>query len=81
MKNKYNFSQVAQIYCDELGIYDVPTMELYLKGVFSDLPTQTYEKNIIGTIIKNENGKLGRSEYFPDFYLNPQAELLEGTAK
>ena len=67
MKNKYNFSQVAKAYCDELGV-DIPCMEDYLKGIFSDLPINEYEKNIIGTTLKNEYMS-GRSEYFPDFYI------------
>ena len=64
MKNKYDFSQVAAVYCSELGI-DVPNeMELYLKGIFSDLPIKEYENKIIGMCKK----KTDRSEYFPDFY-------------
>jgi hypothetical protein len=64
MKNKYNFSQVAKAYCDELGM-DIPCMEDYLKGIFSDLPIKEYEKMIIGMCEK----KTDRSEYFPDFYI------------
>lgn len=63
MKNKYDFSQVAAVYCAELGI-DAPEMEQYLKGIFSDLPIKEYENKIIGMCEK----KTDRSEYFPDFY-------------
>lgn len=64
MKNKYNFSQVAAVYCAELGI-DASEMEQYLKGIFSDLPIDIYENNIKNKIKGNCNS---RSEYFPDFY-------------
>lgn len=65
MKNKYNFSQVAAIYCAELGI-DYPQMEDYLKGIFSDLSVNDYETEI--RVKTNTVLKENRSEFFPDFY-------------
>lgn len=64
MKNKYNFSQVAAIYCAELEIDALEEMEQYLKGIFSDLLTDK-EEDIIKMKTRN---KENRSEYFPDFY-------------
>ena len=63
MKNKYNFSQVAAIYCAELEI-DYPNMEDYLKGIFSDLSVENYETEIK----KKTKTKINRFEYFPDLY-------------
>ena len=36
MKNKYNWTQVAQVYCQEFGI-DYPRMEEYLKGIYTQI--------------------------------------------
>lgn len=64
MKNKYSWSQVADIYSRELGI-EYPQMENYLKGIYSDLPIDDYEKEITELIKTTKHNK---SEYFPDLY-------------
>lgn len=70
MKNRYTWSQVAQIYNSELGIeYD--GMEQYLRGLYSDLKNmenEQHEKNIKTEINKNNINNI-KSEYFPDFYI------------
>lgn len=65
MKNRYNWTQVAQVYCQELGI-DYPRMEEYLRGIFSDIPIEEYENEITELLIKNKD--TNKSEYFPDLY-------------
>ena len=45
MKNRYNWAQVADIYCKELGI-TYPRMEEYLRGIYSDLPIAELEDDI-----------------------------------
>ena len=68
MKNKYNWAQVADIYCQELGV-DFPEMEEYLKGIYSDIPSERlYEYQMrLQNKLKNMNN---RSEYFPDLYID-----------
>jgi hypothetical protein len=71
MKNKYNFSQVAQVYCQEIGV-DIPYMEEYLMAVFKNKPLEDYDQRLKEDITTN-------SEYFPEFWIMaPQAELPEG---
>lgn len=65
MKNKFNWAQVAEVYCKELGI-NYPKMEEYLKGIYSDLPVETYEKELINILNTPSDNK---SEYFPDLYV------------
>lgn len=71
MKNKYNWTQVAQVYCQELGI-DYPRMEEYLRNIYSDLPVDEYENDM-------RNLLNGKSEYFPDLYV--ESSMLRGTEK
>lgn len=63
MKNKYNFSQVAACYCEELGV-EVPCMEQFLRAIFNNGPVEEYEKEIIETIKGRYDG---RSEFFPEY--------------
>ena len=78
MKNKYNFSDVAGVYCRELGV-DIPCMEQYLRAIFNNEPIEEYEKEIIEALKGRYDG---RSEFFPEYKtINPQAVLLEGTLK
>lgn len=71
MKNKFNFSQIAQVYCHEIGV-EVPFMEDYLRAVFQGQPLEEYDKALKELIVTN-------SEYFPEFWIvTPQAELPEG---
>lgn len=65
MKNKYNFSQVAQVYCEEIGV-EVPFMEEYLRAVFSGKPLDDYDA-MFKTIYSN-------SEYFPELQNNPRPD-------
>ena len=65
MKNKYNWAQVAEVYCKELGI-QYPNMEDYLKGIYSDSPIDNYEKEI--TELLKKTTEYNKSEYFPDLY-------------
>lgn len=69
MKNRYNWTQVAQVYCQELGI-NYSKMEEYLRGIFSDIPIEEYEyeyENEIKELLIN-NEDTNKSEYFPDLY-------------
>lgn len=61
MKNKYTFSQVAEKYCEEIGV-DVPFMEEYLRAVFSGKPLADYD-NKFKSIYSN-------SELFPELHKN-----------
>lgn len=61
MKNKYTFSQVAEKYCEEIGV-DVPFMEEYLRAVFSGKPLADYD-NMLINIYSN-------SEMFPELHKN-----------
>lgn len=72
MKNRYNWTQVAQLYCQELGI-DYPRMEEYLRNIYSDLPVDEYENDIRRLL----NGN--KSEYFPDLYV--ESSMLRGTER
>jgi hypothetical protein len=63
MKNKYNFSQVAAVYCAEIGV-EIPCMEQYLRAIFNNGPVEEYEKEIIETIKGRYDG---RSEFFPEY--------------
>lgn len=74
MKNRYNWTQVAQLYCQELGI-DFPCMEEYLRRIYSDLPVDEYEKDMR----KKFNGN--KSEYFPDLYVESPVFDYRGTDK
>ena len=67
MKKKLTFSQVAEIYCNELGV-DVPQMETYLRAIFNDEPTEELEKEIETTLRNRYDGK---SEYFPEYNKPP----------
>lgn len=71
MKNRYNWTQVAQVYCQELGI-EYPRMEDYLRAIYSDLPIEEYE-NEIRKLLNNN-----KSEYFPDLYVESS---IRGTEK
>jgi hypothetical protein len=64
MKNRYNWAQVADIYCKELGI-TYPRMEEYLRGIYSDLPIAELEDDIK----KLAQATIQKSEYFPDMYV------------
>lgn len=72
MKNKFNFSQIAQVYCQEIGV-EVPFMEEYLIAVFKNQPIEEYDRQMKEQVKTN-------SEYFPEFWevILPQAELPEG---
>lgn len=64
MKNKYNMTQVAQCYCEELGV-SVPFMEEYLlcvftKGKLNKEKIEEFDKRLKAAITTN-------SEYFPEF--------------
>ena len=64
MKNKYNMTQVAQCYCQEIGM-DVPFMEEYLltvfqKGKLNKEKIEEFDKRLREAIITN-------SEYFPEW--------------
>lgn len=61
MKNKYTFSQVAEKYCEEIGV-DIPFMEEYLRAVFSGKPLADYD-NMFKNIYSN-------SELFPELHKN-----------
>lgn len=74
MKNRFNFSQIAEVYCNELGVY-VPCMEDYLKAIFKDLPTDIYEQEIEETLRNRYDGK---SEFFPEYKKKPLQANLEG---
>lgn len=69
MKNKYNLSQVAEVYCRELGV-EVPQMEQYLRAIFQNEPIESLEKEIESTIRKTYDR---RSEFFPEYNEPPQA--------
>lgn len=43
MKNKYNLQQVAQKYCEEIGV-EAPFMYNYLVAVFSKKSLEDYDK-------------------------------------
>lgn len=58
MKNKYNLLQVAQVYCEEIGV-EVPFMYDYLVAVMKKEPIEVYDKMMKETIYTN-------SEYFPE---------------
>lgn len=64
MKNKYNISQVAQVYCNEIGM-DVPFMEEYLITVFqkgkpNKEKIEEFDRRLKDVITTN-------SEFFPEF--------------
>lgn len=63
MKNKYNFSQIAQVYCQEIGV-EIPNMENYLIEIFKKKPDidkiKEYE-DAMKNIVTN-------SEFFPEFW-------------
>lgn len=61
MKNKYTFSQVAEKYCEEIGV-EVLFMEEYLRAVFSGKPLADYD-NMFKNIYSN-------SELFPELHKN-----------
>jgi hypothetical protein len=65
MKNKYNYSQVAGVYCAEIGV-EIPIMEVYLRAVFNNQPLDKYDAEL-KTIVTN-------SEFFPELTLPPQEE-------
>ena len=58
MKNKYNLLQVAQVYCEEIGV-EIPFMYDYLVAVMNKQPIEEYDKMMKETIYTN-------SEYFPE---------------
>ena len=63
MKNKYNFQQVAQVYCKEIGM-DVPFMEEYLQTVFKKGKLDKdaiaeFDRRLRATVVTD-------SEYFPE---------------
>lgn len=67
MKNNYNFSQVAEVYCKEVEV-EIPEILLYLQAVFSGQDYSRYEKIIISAIRKSYNEKtIMKSEYFSDW--------------
>jgi hypothetical protein len=69
MKNRYTWSQVAEIYNRELGI-DYPFMEDYIKGKYSDLNINKHmehESNIKKLTKTTQNN--AKSEYFPELYI------------
>lgn len=57
MKNKYNLQQVAQKYCEEIGV-EAPFMYDYLVAVFSKKSLEDYDK----MLAKLET----TSEFFPE---------------
>lgn len=64
MKNKYNISQVAHCYCQEIGM-DVPFMEEYLMAVFQKgkldkEKIEEFDRRLKAAITTN-------SEYFPEW--------------
>lgn len=67
MKKRLTFSQVAEIYCTELGV-DIPQMETYLRAIFNDEPTEEIEKEIEEIISKSYDKK---SEFFPEYNKPP----------
>lgn len=67
MKNKYNFSQVAACYCEELGV-EVPCMEQYLRAIFNNEPVEELEITI-SEILRNRYD--GKSEFFPEYNKPP----------
>lgn len=76
MKNRYNWAQVAQVYCKELGI-DYPKMEEYLRAIYSDLLIEEYEKELANILETSNDNK---SEYFPDLYMKSSI-ISRGTDK
>lgn len=73
MKNKYNFSQIAQVYCQEIGV-EIPFMEEYLMSIFQKKPDndkiKEFEDIMKTTIITN-------SEYFPEYW-SDDIPVVEG---
>lgn len=57
MKNKYNLQQVAQKYCEEIGV-EAPFMYDYLVAVFSKKSLEDYDK-MLGELETT-------SEFFPE---------------
>lgn len=73
MKNKYNFSQIAQVYCQEIGV-EIPFMEEYLITIFQKKPDNDkineFEDKMKATVITN-------SEYFPEYW-SDDVPFVEG---
>lgn len=64
MKNKYNMTQIAQVYCEEIGV-NVPFMEEYLMAVFQKGKLDKekiadFDRRLKDMIVTN-------SEYFPEW--------------
>ena len=57
MKNKYNLSQIAEVYCREIGV-DIDYMAEYLYSIFHHLPLEEYEEKLKEITTT--------SEYFPE---------------
>lgn len=70
MKNKYNLSQIADIYCKELGV-NIPCMEEYLQALFQDKPIDKYLTDIEQLLYANYDGN---SEFFPEYKKTPPSQ-------
>ena len=69
MKNKLNFSQIAQIYIDEIGT-DIPYMEQYLRAIFANQPLGEYEERLKGVVTN--------SEFFPELHRGVMRQIDGG---
>jgi hypothetical protein len=70
MKNKYNLSQIADIYCKELGV-NIPCMEDYLQAIFQDKPIDKYLIDIERLLEADYDGN---SEFFPEYKKTPPSQ-------
>lgn len=74
MKNKYTLKEIANVYCNELGI-NTTLVEDYLNAVFTDSDYLSLQQKIKELYIEGKQPLSFDSEYFPEFSSNPQDRI------